>query len=222
MGEPHSAPIHAVDLTMTAFCTRISAKLHAVVLGVGRHELVDHCSRADSAKRCCHSCKPFFRCHRLLFSELYLAYRPRSAFCNRLRNPAVLFARNVPGHSRANLPNVRESDDCDRGFVCTGARISRTSSIGYGVIGHLQRTLLHAPSYVYEETGGSIWQQRDVQSICAARSRLAVKSAPNSKPHFVFAYRASEGANLCFVRRCRPISTGQFHLGTTPANRQLC
>ena len=131
LGEPHSAPIHAVDLTMTALCTRISANLQAVVLGVGHHELVDHCSRADSAKRCCHSCKPFFRCHRLLFSELYLAYRPRSAFCNRLRNPAVLFARNVPGHSRANLPNVRESDDCDRGFVCAGARISRTSSIGW-------------------------------------------------------------------------------------------
>jgi hypothetical protein len=44
---------------------------------------------------------------------------------------AGVLARNVPGHSRANLPNVREGGDCDSGFVCTGARISRTSSIGY-------------------------------------------------------------------------------------------
>jgi hypothetical protein len=123
--------IHAVDLTMTAFCTCISAKLQAVVLGVRRHEFADHCSRTDSAKRRCHSRKPLFRCHRLLSSELYLAHCPRSVVCSRLRKPPVLFARNVPGHSRTNLPNVRDRCDCHSGFVCTGARISRTSSIGY-------------------------------------------------------------------------------------------
>jgi hypothetical protein len=53
-------------------------------------------------------------------------------------------------------------------------------------------------------------------------SQLAVKPAPNGKSHFVFTYWAFKDANFRFVRRCRPISTGQFHLSAAPANWHLC
>jgi hypothetical protein len=58
--------------------------------------------------------------------------------------------------------------------------------------------------------------------LAMTMSQLAVKSAPNSESHFVFACGAFEDANLRFVRGCRSISILQFHLGAAPANRQLC